>query len=181
MQRNTSECTGQPATTRIIRVKISTVPRLRNPAGRLHLAQWQMLNKVFCLVLFFYYMTFFQLGVELFYNVVLVSAIQRSGSAIHILPCVRTYAQSCPTLCDPMDCSPPGSSVHRFSRQEYWSGLPFPSPGDLPHPGIKPASPASLALAGGFFTTEPPGKLICIQDPLLFGFPFHLGHQRALC
>ena len=42
-----------------------------------------------------------------------------------------------------------------FSRQEYWSGLPFPSPGDLPDPGIKPVSPA---LAGGFFTTVPPGK-----------------------
>ena len=43
-----------------------------------------------------------------------------------------------------------------FSRQEYWSGLPFPPPGDLPNPGIEPASPA---LAGRFFTTEPPGKL----------------------
>ena len=42
-----------------------------------------------------------------------------------------------------------------FSRQEYWSGLPFPSPGDLPDSGIKPVSPA---LAGGFFTTEPPGE-----------------------
>ena len=42
-----------------------------------------------------------------------------------------------------------------FSRQEYWSGLPFPSPGDLPNPGIKPVSPA---LAGKFFTTEPPEK-----------------------
>ena len=42
-----------------------------------------------------------------------------------------------------------------FSRQEYWSGLPFPSLGDLPDPGIEPVSPA---LAGGFFTTEPPGK-----------------------
>ena len=37
-------------------------------------------------------------------------------------------AQSCPTLCDPMDCSPPGSSVHGVFRQKYWSGLPFPSP-----------------------------------------------------
>ena len=45
-----------------------------------------------------------------------------------------------------------------FSRQEYWSGLPFPSLGDLPNPGIKSAYPASPALAGGFFTTEPPGK-----------------------
>ena len=45
-----------------------------------------------------------------------------------------------------------------FSRQEYWSRLPFPSPGDLPNPGIKPTSPASPALAGRFFTTDPPGK-----------------------
>ena len=42
-----------------------------------------------------------------------------------------------------------------FSRQEYWSGLPCPPPGDLPDPWIEPASPA---LTGGFFTTEPPGK-----------------------
>ena len=42
-----------------------------------------------------------------------------------------------------------------FPRQEYWSGLPFSSPGDLPDPGIKPVS---SALAGGFFDTEPPGK-----------------------
>ena len=42
-----------------------------------------------------------------------------------------------------------------FSKQAYWSGLPFPSPGDLPDPGIEPVSPA---LAGRFLTTEPPGK-----------------------
>ena len=47
-----------------------------------------------------------------------------------------------------------------FSRQEYWSGVLFPPPGDLPHPGIKPMSPVAPALAGGVFTTEPPGKLI---------------------
>ena len=41
-----------------------------------------------------------------------------------------------------------------FSREKYWSGLPFPSPGDLPDPGIKPMSLASSALAGGFFTTN---------------------------
>ena len=44
-----------------------------------------------------------------------------------------------------------------FPRQEYWSVLPFPSPGDLPDPGIKPTS---IALAGRFFITEPPGKPI---------------------
>ena len=66
--------------------------------------------------------------------------------------CVRAKSlQSCSTLCDPMDCSPPGSMG--FSRQEYWSGLPCPPPGDLPDPGIKPASLRSPALAGGFFTT----------------------------
>ena len=54
-----------------------------------------------------------------------------------------------------------------FSRQEYWSGVPFPSPGDLPDPGIEPVSPA---LAGEFFTTEPPqcmksGLTECQQRP----------------
>ena len=46
-----------------------------------------------------------------------------------------------------------------FSRQEHWSGWPFPSPGDLPNPGIKPVSPLSLALACGFFASEPPGVI----------------------
>ena len=45
-----------------------------------------------------------------------------------------------------------------FSGKEYWSGLPFPTPGDLPDSGIKPESPESLVLASGFFTTEPPAK-----------------------
>ena len=81
-----------------------------------------------------------------------------------------------------------------FSRQEYWSGLPFPPPGDLPNQGIEPESPASPELVGGFFTTLLPGKpheyilplydsksltLICIlQDAILhhswlehFAFP----------
>ena len=52
-----------------------------------------------------------------------------------------------------------------FSRQEYWNGLPCPSPGELPDAGIEPASPE---LAGGFFTTEPPGKRLDImEDPYL--------------
>ena len=58
---------------------------------------------------------------------------------------------------------PPWTVVHQaplsmgFSQQEYRSGMPFPPPGHLPDPGIKPVSPASSALAGGFFTTEPLG------------------------
>ena len=59
--------------------------------------------------------------------------------------------QSCLTLCDPTDCSLPGSSVHGFPRQEYWSGLPFPPPGDLHDPGVKSASLGSPALAGELF------------------------------
>ena len=51
-----------------------------------------------------------------------------------------------------------------YPRQEYWNGLPFPSPGDLPDPEVEPASPA---LAGGFFITEPPGKppplMLCLS------------------
>ena len=45
-----------------------------------------------------------------------------------------------------------------LARLEYWSGLPFPFPGDLPDPGIEPTPPVSPALAGGFFTTAPLGK-----------------------
>ena len=47
-----------------------------------------------------------------------------------------------------------------FSRQKFWSGLPFPPPGDLPNPGIEPTSPASPSLAGRFFTTEPPRSIL---------------------
>ena len=63
-------------------------------------------------------------------------------------------SQQRPTLCKLMVYSPPGPSVHGFSRQEYWSGLAWPSPGDLPNPGMEPVSLLSLALAGGFLTTS---------------------------
>ena len=54
-----------------------------------------------------------------------------------------------------MDCSPLGSSVHGILQKEYWSGLPFPSPRDLPNKGIKPRSPAQQADS---LQSEPPGK-----------------------
>ena len=54
-------------------------------------------------------------------------------------------AQSCATLCDPMDCSCQASLSMGFSRQEYWSGLPLPSPRDLPDPDIEARSPALQA------------------------------------
>ena len=62
---------------------------------------------------------------------------------VHFMLC--TLTQPCLTLCDPMDYMP-GSSVLGFFRQESWSGLPSPSPEDLPDPGIEPESPGSPAL-----------------------------------
>ena len=63
--------------------------------------------------------------------------------------------QSCPTLCDPVDCSPPGSSIHGILQARILEWLPFPSPGDLPNPGIEPRSPALQADA---LPSDPPGK-----------------------
>ena len=57
--------------------------------------------------------------------------------------------------CDPMDFSPPGSSVHGISQARICNGLPFPPLGDLPNPGIEPTSLVCPALAGRFFTTVP--------------------------
>ena len=60
-----------------------------------------------------------------------------------------------------------------FSRQEYWSGLPCPPPGDLPNPGTELASPEPLALTGDLFTTVPPGKPLQSQkDSQLCRFYF---------
>ena len=64
-------------------------------------------------------------------------------------------AQSCLTLCDPMTVAHQAPHFMGFSRQEYWSGLPFPSPGDFPDPGIKPRSPA---LQADSLLTELQGK-----------------------
>ena len=60
--------------------------------------------------------------------------------------------QSCPTLCDPMEVALQVPLSMEFSRQEYWSVLPFPPPGDLPYPRIEPMSLVSPAPSGGFFT-----------------------------
>ena len=86
------------------------------------------------------------------------------SECVCVCVCVCVCTQWCPTHYDPTDCNPPGSCA----RQEYWSGLPFPPPGDLPNPGTEPTAPETPgteptapetpALAGRFFTTEPPGK-----------------------
>ena len=69
-------------------------------------------------------------------------------------------AKSCLTLATPCTAAHQALLSMGFPRQEYWSGLPFPSPGDLPDPGIKPGS---QVLPGGFFITEPPGKPLLIR------------------
>ena len=74
---------------------------------------------------------------------------------LYYSPLHQKVAPSCLTLCNPMDCSPPGFSVHGILWEVYWSGLPLPSPEDPPDPGIKPGSPAWQADA---LPSEPPGK-----------------------
>ena len=81
---------------------------------------------------------------------------------MNLLP-TAVYARvlSCPVTAD---SATPWTVAHQaplsmgFSRQEYWSGLPFPTPGDLPDPGIEPKALLYPALAGGLFITAPPGK-----------------------
>ena len=74
----------------------------------------------------------------------------------------KLVAQSCPTLCDPMVCSQAPLSLE-FSRHEYWSGLPFPSPGDLSNPGIKPRFPTLQA-------DSLPTELITTREKIWLGY-----------
>ena len=88
-----------------------------------------------------------------------------------------------PTLCDPMDCSASGSSAHVIFQQEYWRGLPFPDPGDLPDPGIEPVSSASPALQADSLLLSHRGSPIYV---FFFRFLFHYRllqdiEYRSLC
>ena len=66
---------------------------------------------------------------------------------------------------DSMDCVAHQAPLFmEFSRQEYWSGLKFPPPGDLPYLGIKLVSPVAPSLAGKFLTTEPPGEPLSVTQ-----------------
>ena len=73
------------------------------------------------------------------------------------LLCAKSL-QSCPAICDSMDCSPPGSLSMGFSRQEYWSGLPFPSPGTVPTQRSNPCLSCRLHWQVGSLPLAPPGK-----------------------
>ena len=83
-------------------------------------------------------------------------------------------AQSCPTLCDPMTIAYQAPQCMKFSRQDYWSGLPFPSPVDLPNPGIKPWSPTRQADA---LPSEPPGRSMFALHGAYQSNRKHIGSQ----
>ena len=70
--------------------------------------------------------------------------------------CAHSVTQLHLTLCDPIDCSPPGSSVHGIFQARILEWVAFPPPEDLPNPEMEPESPVSPALAVRFSTTEPP-------------------------
>ena len=89
-----------------------------------------------------------------------ISLFIQDGTLDRVIACVRACmcTQLCLTLYDPMTVAHQASLFIECSRQEYWSGLPFPTPGDLPDPGIELASLVFPALVGWFFTAAPPGK-----------------------
>ena len=78
-----------------------------------------------------------------------------TAHVIFALKYISKVALSCLTLCDPMDVAYQVPLTMGFSRQEYWSGLPFPVPGDISEPGIEPGCPA---LQTDGLPSEPPGK-----------------------
>ena len=80
---------------------------------------------------------------------------------MYVFVCIYMHAkllQSCPTLCDPMDCSHQAPLSMGFSSQEYWNRLPCPPSRDLPDPGIKPTSPVAPALQADSLPLSRPGK-----------------------
>ena len=85
----------------------------------------------------------------------LLPLFSRAGRTGLLAACLSAKSlQSCPTLATPWTVAHQAPLSMWFPRQKYWSVLPFPPPGDLPNPGIKPQYPASSVLAGRFFTTS---------------------------
>ena len=81
----------------------------------------------------------------------------QTGLTLCFLGACSLVAKLCPTLCDPLDCRLPGSSVHGIFQAKILEWVDISPPGDLPNPGIELAFPISC-IAGRFFITEPPGK-----------------------
>ena len=90
--------------------------------------------------------------------------------------CVHAKSlQSCSTLCNPTDCSPPGSSVHEIFQARILEWIAMLSPGDHPNSGIEPTSLMSLTLAGRFFTTSTTWEVpVVICACMQFHLPHHL-------
>ena len=89
----------------------------------------------------------------------LSSSSYKIGEFRENISCLHAKSlQSCPTLCDPMDCCLPDPSVHGVLQARILEWIAMSPPGDLPDPGIQPTSLTSSVLAGGFFTTTPLGK-----------------------
>ena len=100
-----------------------------------------------------------------------------SASAVHA--CVRSRFSRVCTLCNPMDYMQPATLSMGFSRQEYWSGLPCPPPGDLPDPKIKPRSPAALASQPDSLLWAT-GEAPLASAKLIYSFLF-ISHSPCLC
>ena len=98
-----------------------------------------------------HFLIFILYWTQLINNVVLVSGVQRSDSVLYL--CAKLL-QSCLTLCDTWTVAHQVSLSTGFSRKKHWTGLPGPSPGDLPDPGIEHMSLTSPALAGEFLTAS---------------------------
>ena len=96
--------------------------------------------------------------VPLFSYVNLALPVSCPLDQVAVLHLSCSVAQLCPTVCDPTDCNPPGSSVHGILQARILEWVAISFTGNLPYPGIKPGSLASLELADGFFTTVLPGK-----------------------
>ena len=135
-------------------------------------------EKVNCFFWNFYFILDFSWFI---YMVVLISGIKQSDSVIHSGGLVT---KSCLTLSNPMDCSPPGSSVHGISQARILEWTAMPPPGDLPNPRIKHVSLLSPALTRGFFLPlAPPGSLSSnILFKIIFSFRLLQNiEQSSLC
>ena len=97
---------------------------------------------------------------------------KNTGVGCHfLLQCMKVkseseVAQSCPTLSDPMDCSPPGSSIHGIFRQEYWSGVPLPSPYSLPNLSLKQRFSSKVLRYNGYHEYIASNKLSVFVNDL---------------
>ena len=87
-------------------------------------------------------------------KLIFVCGVRKGSSLILFIFVLCSVAQLCLTLCDPIDCSQPGSSVHEILQARILEWLPFLLPGDLPDPGIEPVSPVSPALQADSLPTE---------------------------